>query len=246
MGPRKWFHCFLFIRSDFLIRMREKFSFIGAALSWFHPSKLSTTSMRPDTLLECGRGHQVRQSRILPAFQLRAGVSGASVPPASPVLYSIFRCLSACIPWKTWLLCHILSTRGQGIRNYAPGCCLEPAFPGPLPPDPPTDPGSHLTSSFISVPSSISVLTCFCFSHLEITWLDLESPLLHSHVCLLSLKSHLFTMIWSVVSVWPGRGQVHQMDNINNHHIFHIWRILVLWFCLHTHIHIFNLQYDTL
>lgn len=137
LGPRKWFHCFLLVRSDFLIRMRENLSFIGAALSWFHPSKLSTTSMGPDSLLECGRGHQVRQSRILPAFQLRAGVSDASVPPASPVLYSIFRCLSACIPWKTWLLCHILSTRGQGIRNYAPVCCLEPAFPAPLPPDPP-------------------------------------------------------------------------------------------------------------
>lgn len=89
-------------------------------------------------------------------------------------------------------------------------------------------------------------LLAFVSLHLEIPWLDLESPLLHSHVCLLSLKSHLFTMIWSVISVWPGRGQAHQMDDINNHHIFHIWSILVLSFCLHTHIHIFNLQYDTL
>ena len=88
-------------------------------------------------------------------------------------------------------------------------------------------------------------LFAFVSLHLEITWLDLESPLLHSHVCLLSLKSHLFTMIWPVISVWPGRGQAHQMDDINNHHMFHIWSILVLSFCLHTHIHISNLQYDT-
>ena len=194
--------------------------------------------MGPDSLLESGRGHQIRQSRILSAFQLRAGVSNASVPPASPVLSSIFRCLSACIPWSTCPLCHILPTRGQEIRNYAPVCCLEPA-----PRPPPQDLILPAPSYQCLAPSLF--LFAFVSLHLEITWLDLESPLLHSHVCLLSLKSHLFTMIWPVISVWPGRGQAHQMDNINNHHMFHIWSILVLSFCLHTHIHIFHLQYDT-
>ena len=189
--------------------------------------------MGPDSLLESGRGHPVRQSRILPAFQLRAGVSDASVPPVSPVLCSIFRCLSACIPWRTWLPCHILSTRGKGIRNYASVCCLEPAFPCPS--SPPTQ-DLILRAPFYQCLAPSLFLLAFVSLHLEITWLDLELPLLHSHVCLLSLKSHLFIMIWSVISVWPGRGQVHQMDDINNHHIFHIWSILVLCFCLHTYI----------
>ena len=97
-------------------------------------SKLSTTSRRPDSVPESGRGHQVRLSRILVAFQLSTRVSDASVirrtvPPESPVLGGISRCPPACIAWGSRLLCHLHSTRGQGIRNHAPVCCLGSVSP---------------------------------------------------------------------------------------------------------------------
>ena len=199
--------------------------------------------MGPDSLLESGRGHQIRQSRILSAFQLSAGVSNASVPPASPVLSSIFRCLSACIPWSTWVLCHILSTRGQGIRNYAPVCYLEPAS---LPPAPPPTQDLILPATSYQCLAPSLFLLAFVSLHLEITCLILSRP------CFTHMSAYC---LWSHTSLpWYGQLSVSGLegDKLTK------WTILIIITCfiygaflgslfayIHTYIYlIFNMTHS--
>lgn len=120
----------------------------------------SASSQRPacglTSLLESGRGHQVKLAGIPAVFQLRAGVSDASVtagtvPPPAPCLCGLSRWPPASVAQAS--LSSSFYERG-GIQelcaNLLPVAC---SFPYPQP-----------TRRCLVIPGSVPILTCFCFS----------------------------------------------------------------------------------
>lgn len=99
------------------------------------------------SLLESGRGHQTVEDSgcfSIKFWGLRCLSDNMDHACPSP------RCPPACITQASSLLCHLHSTRGDGVVNYAPACCLWPVlFPIPCP------------TSFLTMPGSPYYLLLF-------------------------------------------------------------------------------------